>query len=106
MPAGRHQRLSPARLPTHLGDLALRSEPRPRVLEVARRVEIRADGDALRAHQRGGGGGHHQPPSWGNSRGKRNRQTEVCLNDKGLLQHTLAFGKGEVESSILSGSTI
>ena len=47
LPAGRDRGFQPARLPPHLGDVALRGEPGHRCPDEARRLEVGAHGAAL-----------------------------------------------------------
>lgn len=52
LPAGRNRGLPPARLPPHLGDLALWRQSRLDGADAPRRLEIRAHGAALRSCER------------------------------------------------------
>ena len=98
--AGRHHRLSPARLPPHLGDLALRQEPGPRRADAARRLEMRADGDALRPRQRRRIAAHDQPLPGGNL-GDLRKEEEKHM--KYILTHgttPLVRERSRVQSSL------
>src|SRR4051794_1620712 len=90
---------------TFLGHLALHREPRSQRSDETWRLEDALDGDALRPHQRRRASPHHRSAAWGKSRGSRPRQGEIVMTRNDIAQPAAALGKGEVVSSILTGST-
>src|SRR5215831_17598503 len=85
--------------------MALRGEPRPRRIDETWWMEERAHGDALRARQRRRTATYAQPPSWGKIRGPTRKESRNPMIINALRGASRALGKGEVDSSILSGST-
>ena len=106
MPSRRYHKFFATRLPPHLGDLALRGEPRFAGAHEAWRMEEREDGVALCPCERRPSGPDNCRPALGKTRGPPKETTEKykTLNYLGTVAYTL--GKGEVECSIHSGSTI
>ena len=104
---GRGSGFQPARLPSHLGDVALRREPGLDRADEARGMEVGADGAALRPRNVS-----QLAPSiaaglaaWDTksapSESRVGKPTEGQID----AQLTRPLGKGEVVSSILTGST-
>src|SRR5262245_61350742 len=95
MPADRHHEVPSARLPPHLGDLALRRQPRPRRAAAPRGMEDGHDGDEIYPRQREGTSAYNRSATlWGNSRGTGKWEGRKCLNHKAFLSLANARVKG------------
>src|SRR6516225_4511166 len=68
-------------------------------------MEKRAHGDALRPRQRRRTATYDQQASWGKSWGANRKESRKPMIINALTGASRALGKGEVDSSILSGST-
>ena len=95
-----YQELLGALLPAHVGDLALRQEPRPSRAAKAWRLENTRHGDALRARQCWRAGTHHRQSaverSWGKTRGHGINQRKDSMTIKSIMQEGNALHTGEV----------
>ena len=109
MQAGWHRKLYPSLLSPHLGDVALRQEPRSIRAPAARRLEVARHGDTLRTRQcRRACADDRQSAvarSWGKTRGHGIDGSKISMTFNSIMRAARYLGKGEVESSILSGST-
>ena len=105
MPARGHRGFPPSRSAAYLGDLALPVKPRSRRAPAAGRLEIGSDGHALCPHQRRRTKPHNQRASWGKTRGSEAAKDEKKKSINSITRAAYGFGKGEVVSSILTGST-
>src|SRR5262249_28164706 len=105
----RYQEFHAALLSSHLGDVALRQEPRPARVATARRLEVARHGDALCTRQRRRACADDRQSAvarnWGETRGHSIDESKISMTFNSIMRIARCLGKGEVVSSILTGST-
>jgi Phage integrase family len=98
MPKGGDRTLHTARLPPHVGHMALPRKPQPDRAPELRRLENSLDGHALRSHECRRACTYHRSSSRGKFGGNDKDGGENFSMIKVLIPSIISLGKGEVES--------